>query len=523
MKKLKLMAFMIGLLLANVAGFAQVPTFDWTSRIVSDTTISPNIFSSVSDVATDRFGSFYVTGFVEECNPAPTGICYIKEFYFAKYDAEGNRIWHKTAKLSTIGVAPKISVNDSGYIYVTVQVLEEFSTTNVNTGLLGDGDYIMLLKIKNNGDILWGKPIANGDWISDVFIDDLELDHLGNLYISGRFQDTMEFNNNIPMLAAISDTSLSGTFRDVFLIKCNSAGNVVWAKNIGAKNSDNLNFSAKLLVDNNNEITIAGDFADIIKIEGSTPLIATGSSAIFLIKYNTQGNIIYSESFSGVNGVHFSNVTANNDHLYLSGFAPSGINLGGQVISGDFIAKFDKATMNHIWSVNKRAWLLCVDSIGNVYTSAQVNASNFYDISKYHHLTGERVWTTELLFTPMGTISCLGNDGLLVSYSSSSQFSLYSGGYISKLSPNSPTSTKPQNSALTPWHLYPNPAKGGVFVTEISTNSEVSVTDVLGKELYSNKLNAGKHEIRLPEATSGVYFVRVSNAQGVSVKKLVIE
>jgi hypothetical protein len=73
------------------------------------------------------------------------------------------------------------------------------------------------------------------------------------------------------------------------------------------------------------------------------------------------------------------------------------------------------------------------------------------------------------------------------------------------------------------WSLYPNPSKGGVFVTGIATNSEVSVTDVLGKELYNNKLSAGKHEIRLPEVGSGVYFVRVSNAQGVSVKKLVIE
>jgi hypothetical protein len=66
-------------------------------------------------------------------------------------------------------------------------------------------------------------------------------------------------------------------------------------------------------------------------------------------------------------------------------------------------------------------------------------------------------------------------------------------------------------------------SKGGVFITEIATNSEVTVTDVLGKELYRSKLSVGKHEIRLQEVGSGIYFVRVSNTQGVSVKKLVIE
>ena len=68
--------------------------------------------------------------------------------------------------------------------------------------------------------------------------------------------------------------------------------------------------------------------------------------------------------------------------------------------------------------------------------------------------------------------------------------------------------------------LYPNPSHGD-FTVELRQTPQVSVYSAIGQQVLSLNKVSGLQHLHL-DATS-VYFVRISNANGVEVKKVVVE
>ena len=68
--------------------------------------------------------------------------------------------------------------------------------------------------------------------------------------------------------------------------------------------------------------------------------------------------------------------------------------------------------------------------------------------------------------------------------------------------------------------IYPNPSSGS-FTIELAEESNISIFNALGQQILSlNKANGLQH-LHLNEV--GVYFIRISNVNGVEVKKVVVE
>jgi alpha-tubulin suppressor-like RCC1 family protein len=73
-------------------------------------------------------------------------------------------------------------------------------------------------------------------------------------------------------------------------------------------------------------------------------------------------------------------------------------------------------------------------------------------------------------------------------------------------------------------NLYPNPGHDQVFVKmPYEKNSTLEIINVEGQLLYSGNLQSGDSIINIEYLTSGLYFVRITNAKGVNVKKLIKE
>ena len=68
--------------------------------------------------------------------------------------------------------------------------------------------------------------------------------------------------------------------------------------------------------------------------------------------------------------------------------------------------------------------------------------------------------------------------------------------------------------------LYPNPSRGD-FTVELRQASQVSVINAMGQQVLNLNEASGLQHLHLD--ASGVYFVRISNANGVEVKKVVVE
>jgi hypothetical protein len=83
-----------------------------------------------------------------------------------------------------------------------------------------------LSKLDQNGNFLWAKTIG-GSLTEDAI--DLHVDALSNIYITGTFKGTVDFDPS----GGVSNLSSISGFVDVFICKFDGNGNFVWAKNIG--------------------------------------------------------------------------------------------------------------------------------------------------------------------------------------------------------------------------------------------------------------------------------------------------
>jgi hypothetical protein len=75
------------------------------------------------------------------------------------------------------------------------------------------------------------------------------------------------------------------------------------------------------------------------------------------------------------------------------------------------------------------------------------------------------------------------------------------------------------NSGLS---IYPNPSKG-IFNISIQEDANVTVNDILGKVIYTNKVKAGNNTIDISNYQSGMYLLNITNENGSATKKLMKE
>lgn len=74
--------------------------------------------------------------------------------------------------------------------------------------------------------------------------------------------------------------------------------------------------------------------------------------------------------------------------------------------------------------------------------------------------------------------------------------------------------------------IFPNPNSGNFNIkinAQLSNSDLITITDILGRQVYQSKLNNTDSEIDLSELGKGVYTVSISTRNGKTAKKVVIE
>jgi gliding motility-associated-like protein len=107
---------------------------------------------------------------------------------------------------------------------------------------------------------------------------DIVVDGSGNSYTTGYFSGSASFGS--------TSFSSSGA-TDIFLVKTNSSGAILWAKKAGGSGSDR---GLAIDVDGSGNVYITGYFSGTAAF-GSTSISSTGSQDIFIAKYNGAGNL----------------------------------------------------------------------------------------------------------------------------------------------------------------------------------------------------------------------------------------
>ena len=167
-------------------------------------------------------------------------------------------------------------------------------------------------KIDTSGNLLWVKSIGGlgADHFTDMVMDSDE-----NIYLFGAFAFTVDFN---PGVGVENRTVVEDS--DAFILKLDANGNFIWVKVIGGNDFESINYAT---IGGDNDIYFTGTYKDTTDFDpgvGVSELISNGMDDIFIQKIDTAGNLIWVQSFGGIDDDRSSQLGLdNNGYLYNAG------------------------------------------------------------------------------------------------------------------------------------------------------------------------------------------------------------
>ncbi|MEB3295528.1 MAG: hypothetical protein VKJ24_20435, partial [Synechococcales bacterium] len=196
---------------------------------------TPRFVTPIREVTVDLAGNVYTTGYFQGTADFDPGSSVASltsvgehDIYVTKSDPSGNLFWVK--RIGGIGedVAQAIRVDSAGNIYLAGGFADkvDFDPGTGVANLNATGSTSMFVtKLDGNGNLVWAKSMEGSEL---GYVTSLEVDTSGNVYLTGEFSQTVDFD---PGISTSPLTSKGDT--DIFVSKLDSNGNFLWAKGVG--------------------------------------------------------------------------------------------------------------------------------------------------------------------------------------------------------------------------------------------------------------------------------------------------
>jgi hypothetical protein len=329
---MKIKLLIIALVFSGFAN-AQLPNYLWAKSA------GGTGMDNCNSVATDASGNILVTGYFTSpsitfgtttlTNANNTGVA---DIFLVKYDAGGNILWAKSAGGSPNDYGNSVATDVSGNILVTGY----FSSPSITFGTITlinanpPNSDIFLVKYDAGGNVLWAKSAGGSNWDHGISV---STDASGNVLVTGYFASSL-----ISFGTTTLTTASTGIF-DIFLVKYDAGGNVLWAKSGGGSASDEGNSVA---TDANGNVLVTGYFASSTINFGTTTLTNAGNNDFFLVKYDSAGNVLWAKSEGGSAFDKGNNVFADaSGNILVTGFfISSSITFGTTTLTNAGTANF---------------------------------------------------------------------------------------------------------------------------------------------------------------------------------------
>jgi hypothetical protein len=192
----------------------------------------------------------------------------------------------------------------------------------------------------------------------------------GNCFITGNFTGTIVFDD------VTLESAGSG---DIFIVKYNASGNLLWANQAGGTSEILVN---DIAVDSKGNCLITGDFYDSA-IFGDKTAYSTYAQDVFIVKYDPDGYALWAASCGSTSSDLGTGIAVDNTgNVYIAGYFQSEFIFGGIAYGTEgnrdvFVAKMDKDA-TPLWatvgggSYNDFFGKIAVDTAGNnVYVTGE--------------------------------------------------------------------------------------------------------------------------------------------------------
>jgi len=513
-------------------------------------------FDFGNSVTVDASGNVYTTGsFQGTADFDPGSGTYnlssvsFSDFFVQKLDAAGNFLWAKSMGGSYEDRGHSITVDAAENVYTTGQfwgtVDFDPSSSTYNLSSVGSFD-IFVQKLDAAGNFLWAKSMGGSS--DDIGIS-IIVDATGNVYSTGNFQETVDFD------PGSGTHTLTAENIDIFVQKLDAAGNFLWAKSMGGSSDDTGN---SITVDAAGNVYTTGSFQGTVDFDptaGTYNLTEVGNTDIFVQKLDAAGNFVWAGSMGGSLFEIGSSITVDaSGYIYTTGFyqgtadfdpGAGTYNLTSVGSVDIFVQKMRPCytyDTDVVTACNSYTWI-----DGNTYTISNNTAT--YTIFGGAVNGCDSLVTLDLTIIDPVDVSVTENGFTLTANQSGAayqwidcnnnpipgetnqSFTATAGGsYAVIIDDGTCADTSDCYTIIvlgiedfnTSLAIYPNPANDKITIKGEAINS-IKVTDFKGRTVRQLLTSGNQVTIDLSGNAKGVYFVSVETKKGILIKKIVLE
>jgi hypothetical protein len=457
------------------------------------------------DVATDQLGNIFITGYfitTVDFDPSSNTENHTTvggtDAYILALNTNGDFLWAKTFGGTGADRGQAITVDNLGNVYCTgiYKLTADFDPGTSVSNMTSVGKFdVFLLKLDIAGNYIWAKSF--GGSLTDKGMG-IVTDSNGNIYTTGFFEDTCDFDPNGGVNNLISNGD-----EDIFVTKLNSLGIYQWSINIGGMNKDR---ATDIAINSADEIFITGRVVGSVDFDPgiNTHFESHLGTYSYVLKLSGSGDYIWSNSIgsgSGTLNQAYSIAVNDNDNIFICGeFAG---NLQNNTAAGT-------VNLNSFGSTD--IFVSMIDSVGNFNWIAQMGGSAYE--GGYGIATGSNF--TYIIGSFSGTVD-FDPDTSAFNITEPSDV----GAYLVKLNIEIDTIASSDSTGLfvnttdlsSIISVFPNPSSGTYKLHISQNNSTLTATlrNILGEELFTEELIDNESQTINIEGPSGIYFLYISD------------
>ncbi len=229
------------------------------------------------------------------------------DIFVQKLDSDGNLVWARAMGGTGVDSANGVAVDASGNVY-TAGSFQDTVDFDPGAGVVNltsaGGNDIFVQKLDSAGNFVWAR--AMGGTRSDR-ANAVAVDGSGNVYTAGSFQGTADFDPGPGTVNRDALCSLGFDRVEAFVLKLDSAGNLVWVGHMGGQPADPHDCSAVAVgvaVDASGNVHTAGSyfggdgFNDALDFDPGPGVFRLPSfnTDMFVQKLDTLGNFVWVRS-----------------------------------------------------------------------------------------------------------------------------------------------------------------------------------------------------------------------------------
>jgi hypothetical protein len=455
-------------------------------------------YQGSTDFDTDTSSSFYLTDTAT---------------FITKLNLNGNLIWVKSLKTDN---ASNIEIDENSNLLITGTNsrsvvdfnLSAIDTFNLSTGVPnGQLSYTYLLKLDSNGSFYWVKRFDGSLNFKAICSDETN-----NIFITGNFQNTIDFNPNDTISNNLTYTN-TGVLGDYFILKLNSNGDFKWVSSINTTS-----VGEAVTVDISGNVITSGYFmysGDFNPSPTQSYNIVSDVSTwdIFIQKLDSSGNFIWAKGI-GANGDDEAWAIATDivGGLYIGGLFGYTVDFNPPPGSSAIVVGNPNSSTGLM-----DAFILKLDAGGNFNWVQHIGGVGTTAIKSIALDNNVNVYSTGYFG---GNVSGTGSANF---DESNSNFTLSSSGgnfdaFVYKLSQPTIVSVNPNKFQELSNFVFPNPTTGLVNLKGIDLKSNFLLYDLLGNCIKIENINSN-NQLDISNLSNGVYFLRNGNKNYKIVKQ----